>query len=243
MAGDQGQTNWFRSDVQVTLNAQDNPNSLGVDYTMYKIDGGDWQQYSLPLTLTDEGSYKIEFYSVDKDENIEEVKSVTFNIDKVVPEAKVFIDQDQNDLVVVGIDQNQITVTKSDNPETKKKDDAIYTIEDLAGNSLRLEVRDRDKEKQDRFKIYSLQYNQNSLVELVDNHYSVKYEGKKDKLNVREQNFEIDGEVKIRINYDRKKDQSTITTKEAGVEKVKEIKSGLILLLLNTNNGNLEYGY
>ena len=86
-------------------------------------------------------------------------------------------------------------------------------------------------------------YNQDLEVTPSDNHYNVFYQGRKDKLNVKEQNFEIDGEVRIRIKYDRKKDQSTIITKEAGMEKVKEIKSGLILLLLNTNSGNLEYGY
>lgn len=85
LTGNEGQPNWFRSDVQVTLNAVDNLDGLGVDYTMYKIDGGDWQQYSLPFTLTDEGPHTVEFYSVDKDENIEEVQSVQFKIDKTSP--------------------------------------------------------------------------------------------------------------------------------------------------------------
>ncbi|MBI2327770.1 hypothetical protein HYU92_05635 [Candidatus Curtissbacteria bacterium] len=71
----------------------------------------------------------------------------------------------------------------------------------------------------------------------------MKYKGKKNKLNVDEQNFVIWGEVKIRIRYDRKKDQSTIMTKESGKERIKEVKNGLILLQLTTNQGNLEYSY
>ena len=243
LVGNQGETNWFRSDVQLTLDAADHPGGLGIDYTMYKINDQDWQQYTPSLTFNTEGSYEIEFYSVDNDENIEDVKSITFDIDKTVPEAKVFIDQNLNDLVVIGVDQNQTIVTRASNHETKKRDDAIYTIADQADNTLKLDVRDRDRLKRDRFEIFSLTYNQDLEVTTSDNHYNVFYQGRKDKLNVKEQNFEIDGEVRIRIKYDRKKDQSTIITKEAGMEKVKEIKSGLILLLLNTNSGNLEYGY
>jgi len=87
--GLQGQQNWFRSDVIVTLDAKDNEGGLGVDYTLYKIEGKDWDTYKTPLTFTKEGHHKIEFYSVDKDENVEEVKSVEFDIDKTPPEVKL----------------------------------------------------------------------------------------------------------------------------------------------------------
>jgi hypothetical protein len=89
LSGLQGQLNWFRSDVEVTLSAQDNENGLGIDYTLYKINDGDWQQYSTPLTFSTEGHYKVEFYSVDKGDNIEEVKSIEFNIDKTAPFAAI----------------------------------------------------------------------------------------------------------------------------------------------------------
>lgn len=83
--GEEGEDNWFRSDVTVELTAEDNPGGLGVDYTLYKLDGGDWQEYTAPLEFSEEGNHTIEFYSVDNDENIEEVKSVTFSIDKTPP--------------------------------------------------------------------------------------------------------------------------------------------------------------
>lgn len=87
--GQQGEQNWFRGDVVVNLNAQDNENGLGVDYTLYKIEGEDWEQYSTPLLFADEGHHKIEFYSVDNDENIEQIKSVEFDIDKTKPEVEI----------------------------------------------------------------------------------------------------------------------------------------------------------
>ena len=65
--GTNGQPSWFRSDVQFSLNAEDN--DLGVYYTVYKTNEGEWEIYDSPLNFTSEGHYKVEFYSVDNDEN------------------------------------------------------------------------------------------------------------------------------------------------------------------------------
>lgn len=89
LSGIQGQSGWFRSNVQLVLEAEDNEAGLGVDYTLYKLPGKDWEQYKEPFTFSTEGKHSIEFYSVDKDENIEEVKSVEFTIDKTLPEVSV----------------------------------------------------------------------------------------------------------------------------------------------------------
>ena len=85
--GQEGQQNWFRSDVEISLDAEDD--ILGVDYTLYKKGNGDWETYVNPLVFTEEGHHKIEFYSVDKDENVEEVKSVEFDIDKIAPQIEI----------------------------------------------------------------------------------------------------------------------------------------------------------
>ena len=146
-------------------------------------------------------------------------------------------------MVVEGIDANPVVVARKDNTATKKKDDAFYTITDEAGNSLLLDVRERDKEKQDRFRIYSLEYNSDQPIILPSNHFNVNYQGKKSALNVKEQNFELKGEIKIKIKYDSKKNQSIITTRVNGQEKIKEIKEGLILLQLSTEKGTLKYSY
>ncbi len=236
--GQEGKENWFRSDVAVSLNPQDNTNGLGVGYTLYKIEDGenatDWTTYKTPVTFIQEGHHKIEFYSVDKDENIENAKSIEFDIDKTTPEAKVFIDQDKKNVVLEGIDANQTTVEKYD---------AVYIISDLAGNILQLNVKGIDTKKKDTLSIYSIAYNQETSTQQPDNYYTVTYKGKKNKLKIDEQNFAVKGEVKIKIKYDASKNQSSIITKKTGEGKIKEIKNGLVLLQLATENGKLKYNY
>lgn len=159
--------------------------------------------------------------------------------DDTPPEAKIFIDQDKQDLTVIGVDANPTTVTRLENTTTKKKNDAFYLIIDAAGNSLKLDVREIDRNRKDRFRIYSMQYNGDDPIVLDNNHFNVTYQGKKDKLNIKEQNYELKGEVKIRIQYDIKKNKSTIILKEPKGEKLKAVIEGLIILELNTDNGQL----
>lgn len=243
LTGDKGTGKWCRSDVLVTLTAKDNPEGKGVSYSVYSLDGKNWNKYEIPLEFKDEDTYKIYFLSHDNVDNQEDIKSVEFSIDKTIPEAKVFIDLDQFDLNVEGIDLNPIAVSREDNPETGKKDDTVYTITDLAGNTLTLDVRDRDKNNKDSFKVYSLKYHEDPPVILDQNQFNVSYKGKKERLNIEEQRFKVKDEVKIKIKYDFKKDESTIFTKEEGLEKIKEIKNGLSLLWLKTDKGKLEYSY
>lgn len=92
LVGTQGQSGWFRSKVEVILEHRDNEGGLGVDYTLYKVNDENWQQYLEPLNFEDEGHYTIEYYSVDKDENIEQVKSTEFEIDKTLPIAQIQTD-------------------------------------------------------------------------------------------------------------------------------------------------------
>ncbi|MBI4089223.1 MAG: hypothetical protein HY424_00790 [Candidatus Levybacteria bacterium] len=60
---------------------------------------------------------------------------------------------------------------------------------------------------------------------------------------MREQNFELKGIVRIRIRYDAKENKSTIIVRESRGEKVKEVRSGLALLQLLTNKGQLTTTY
>lgn len=239
--GEKGQDNWYRTNVSVELKGTDDIEGLGIQYTLYTLNDSDWNEYEDPLMFESEGIHRVTYQSFDKADNQDERKTIEFNIDKTAPEAKIFIDLTKQDLEVEGVDTNQTTVEKIDNGQTRKKNDAYYSITDLAGNTLKLGVIDLDREKLDRFKVNSLQYNNDTELNEPINHVNVIYQGKNDVLNVREQNFEVKGDVKIRIKYDPKTNTSTIITKEFGEEKVKETKAGLILLQLVTNQGNLEY--
>ncbi len=85
LSGNKGEGDWYNSDAVTTLSAQDNEGGLGVDYTQYKKDDNDWDNYLSPINISSEGHHEFEFYSADQDANIEDVKSVEFDIDKTPP--------------------------------------------------------------------------------------------------------------------------------------------------------------
>jgi len=118
-------------------------------------------------------------------------------------------------------------------------------ITDKAGDYLNLISRDRKHGKEAKLSLESLTYNNNAIITLDKNKFHVEYSLEKDKDNIREleQKFEIKDEVKIKIKYDSKKNQSTISIKQDKEEKVKDTREGLILLQLTTEKGTLKYSY
>ncbi|QYR22875.1 Ig-like domain repeat protein [Paenibacillus sp. sptzw28] len=79
---------WYNTEINVQLKAADNKPGSGVSKTLYRINGGEWQEYSKLFTLTDPGAYKVEYYSTDLAGNIENAKSATVSIDKTAPVTK-----------------------------------------------------------------------------------------------------------------------------------------------------------
>lgn len=86
--GDSNLKDSYNSDVNFSLLADDG-DGLGVYYTMYSMDGIEWQEYRVPLVFTEEGEYSVNFLSVDNDENMENVKTIEFEIDKIFPEVEI----------------------------------------------------------------------------------------------------------------------------------------------------------
>jgi hypothetical protein len=77
--GTMGKNGWYRSGVTVTLLREDN--GSGMNYTMYSINNESWQVYDRPFTVAYEGVNNVTYWSVDKVNNTEEVKSVQIKID------------------------------------------------------------------------------------------------------------------------------------------------------------------
>lgn len=75
-------TKFILNENELILVADDNENGLGVDYTLYKIDDLGWQEYTSPIVFEKPGVHAIDFYSVDNDENTEEIKTALFKIQK-----------------------------------------------------------------------------------------------------------------------------------------------------------------
>ncbi|HDN50444.1 MAG TPA: PKD domain-containing protein [Thermoplasmatales archaeon] len=84
LTGPASENGWFINNVVVTFDAVDLP-SAGVNYTMYRIDGGAWQLYTAPFMVDTEGIHTIEYYSVDNVGNEETTKSGECKIDKTAP--------------------------------------------------------------------------------------------------------------------------------------------------------------
>lgn len=72
------QGNTYISPVEITLIATDEDS--GVDYTKYKVDIGEWITYDTPVTVSEEGTHTVYFYSVDTAGNTETQKSTSFTI-------------------------------------------------------------------------------------------------------------------------------------------------------------------
>jgi hypothetical protein len=85
-----GANGWYTSDITVSLNAVDN--GIGILKTNYRINGGVWNPYTVPFTLTIDGNYTIDYFSNNKAGTNESVKSVTLMLDKTAPITKYHFD-------------------------------------------------------------------------------------------------------------------------------------------------------
>ena len=70
----------------MTLSASDNAGGSGVDQTEYSVDGGAFQPYSDPFTVTGEGQHEVSYRSTDVEGNTEATKSLDLKIDSTAPE-------------------------------------------------------------------------------------------------------------------------------------------------------------
>ncbi|MBC7129376.1 MAG: tandem-95 repeat protein, partial [Thermoplasmatales archaeon] len=75
---------WISSSTEIWLNATDE--GVGVNITYYKIDDGDWIEYTTPFTISGEGEHTIYYYSIDNLGNEEERKSIIVKVDNTPPE-------------------------------------------------------------------------------------------------------------------------------------------------------------
>ncbi len=89
--GTTGNNGWYTSDVTVTLNASDNES--GVKKTQYRVNKGEWEDYTNPIVLSTEGNNTFEYRSEDNSGNVEDPQLVDINIDKTAPVLKVTVDK------------------------------------------------------------------------------------------------------------------------------------------------------
>ncbi|MEK6840088.1 MAG: hypothetical protein AABX72_04035, partial [Nanoarchaeota archaeon] len=91
--GTVGDNNWHLSNVQITLNAQDD--NSGILKTEYSLDNGNtWDIYTVPILISENGETTILYKSTDNAGNTEIQKEYLLKIDKTAPEAKIYFDKD-----------------------------------------------------------------------------------------------------------------------------------------------------
>lgn len=230
--------------VIFTLHSTDNDGGLGVDYTLYREEGSDWKLYTSPVTFIQNGHYNIEYYSVDKDDNKEDIKKVEFDIqkDENPPEAVIGFDLKSHDISIEGQDSEGET---SKIEEELAIDTKKITLTDSSNNTLMLNIFDKENRKTASISIHSLTYNNNAPLSLDENKLSVKYrlDESKEEFTQLEQIYEVKGELKVKLIYRLKTDKTQVIIKEAGKEKIKEEREGLNLLKIYTEKGRLNFKY
>ena len=83
LSGTEGNNNWWTSTITITLTGTDN--TSGIKDTYYKLDTTDWETYTTPITLPDEGVHLLIYYSHDIAGNRETNHSRALKIDKTNP--------------------------------------------------------------------------------------------------------------------------------------------------------------
>lgn len=234
--GTAGQNNWYRSDVVVTLSAQDNTDGSGILTTEYSLDNGSTvQTYTGPITINQ--STAIQFRSIDKAGNEENIQNIAVKIDKISPEADISFDPQLEEFKVAGNDGDSGIAQTNSN-------DYTFTVTDLAGNTLVINLQDKDSKRSEKISIKSLVYNE-ITIPAVDNSFKVSYalDKKTKEFKELEQEIKIEGVGKLKARWNENKDRTTVIEKEIGEKKEKQILNGLKLLQLKTNQGILSFGY
>lgn len=239
LVGTLGSNGWYRSDVQVSLAAEDEEGGSGINKIEYSLDDGkSIQEYEEPFIVSANGATKIKYRSIDNAGNSEEPKEEEINIDKTAPEVKIYANQNSPGLVVEGIDKDPTIITKE-----VSLNGYTYTISDSTGNILRVYLTQKIEGGEYEYEFLSLQYNQDPPIRLPENEFKIEYKYKNGSKILAEQEFEIEKKMKIEAMYDQRRNKTTIYSKESGKVAIKVVKDGLILLNLFTKVGLIEARY
>ncbi len=85
VSGMEGQNGWWTSDVDLRVQATDDRS--GIAQRSIRIDGGPWQAYTGPVTLTGDGIHLVEYQAVDKAGNTSPMGQEIIKIDSAKPVA------------------------------------------------------------------------------------------------------------------------------------------------------------
>lgn len=234
--GTEGTGSWFRSDVTVNIQAQDNQS--GILRTDYSVDSGNTvRTYTQPFVIEKEGMTKILYYSIDNSGNTEKPKELEINIDKTPPELSVAFDPGLKRLQGKGED------TLSGIGTLLQTDTAI-TAQDKAGNTAQFDITtkkdDTDKKKGDHhITVQALRYNGQASA-IPETKLSVSWKtDKNDVMDHLVQTFVIKDQHKIHAVYKDNRDASTVIEKTSGEKKEKSTVQGMQIITVKSDAGKI----
>lgn len=238
--GTKGKDKWYQSDISIEMHSKDNETGVGIEYTLYSVDGSEWKIYTSPITLGEEGMHSVNYQAVDKAGNEEEIKTTEIWIDKTPPEAVISYNLTNFDIVIAGKDgSNSTTVVNN------KKAPQRYIVTDDAGNMLTILLEKVKAGKQITLSLKSLQYN-TQPVQTVDKNifFTLVSLDKNKKVKQLEQYFSLKKDKKIFTHYVSSTDTTKIYILQGGEFRYSQLdKAGIVLLQLETEQGKLKYKY
>ncbi len=241
LIGEQGDLNWFRSDVSVSLSTVDNPGGLGVNYILYKKDSDDWLKYISPINFTTDGDHTLAFYSVDNDENIEEIKKLAFTIDKTPPEAEIYYSLNSKNLDFYGKDGPESAIVTTSNSGGNNK----IIITDKAGNKLTIIAKTFTGNILSWINILSIQYNNDAPIIPAKNNFLITpIYNRANQLSSVGEIYSVKDKNLLGAIYSTTANKTKIYTyNKSNKQILKEEKLGDHLLKLYTESATLKYRY
>ncbi|OGE78170.1 MAG: hypothetical protein A2751_03350 [Candidatus Doudnabacteria bacterium RIFCSPHIGHO2_01_FULL_46_14] len=234
LTGHKGTDNFFRSSVEVVLAASDD--RAGVLKTVYRLDGGEWTNFSHGFLVETEGKHTLDFYSIDRAGNKEPVQSVEFVVDRTAPEASTQFDPHNRDIHFTGTDN----LSEPDKIIVTDADDKI-TLHDQAGNETILRLKGKDRKRKQKIELTQLLYNGRpaDLQKAMFN-VSWQFDKKTGQLKLLQQRVRSKKDFYIESLY--KNNRTRITGRDHS-GKIRLDLPGLILLKIQTKSGDIEWGY
>jgi reprolysin-like metallo-peptidase family M12B len=247
---------WNRSDVTVTLTAQDDAAGSGVKSITYSATGGQ----PIPATtvngstatvvISSEGITTLSYFATDNAGNTSDVGSLTIRLDKTAPESYLRFDPAARDVAVFGRDGLSGVVPGAVAPSAVtpvvtgdrhlRAERRTFDIVDRAGNTLRLVVLSAVEKSSGAATIQSLQYNGGQVR--APRLHAVGFDWKDEKdgsLKELEQAFAVSSPFQAATAEWKAKNDRTEITSIVGVQVTRTTVPGMFLLRLATNQGAL----
>lgn len=222
--GTQGETDYFRSKVNLSFKAIDSAQvgsePSGIEAIYWRVNDSQWENSSSSIELFLEGQYKIDFYSVDKAGNAEDLRSRTITIDKTPPEARIVFD----------VSSKGINVTGTEPVQTVSVMDGVL-LQDKAGNVTKLGLKKRTHSTE----LVNILYNGQDLT---DKKATFKFAWEFSKVGTLKHLQQVGTSQNFKLHAEYASKKTVIEQKNAQGESHLTF-SGLRLIEMNTNKGRL----